>query len=235
MPPTERWPLRETRPAAVDSLTKVSSSSSTHVTNGTFMRERSRFTTVGEELGIVQEVIEPLGLLGVELPHAASQPLFSRSIRKTRSRRRWPSSWACCRASRRRPQSSLSMVGQAGRCRCDEVLARDDDLHAGGGDVLLRAGMDEPVPCDVDRLGEEHRALVGDEDVALGVGELGKPGAVDRVVLTDVEVARVLADGQVGAVGNVREVPVGRAGDGHGVAEDCASWKAFFAQLPVIT
>ena len=80
--------------------------------------------------------------------------------------------------------------------------------------------MDEPVPCDVDRLGEEHRTLVGDEDVALGVGELGKPGAVDRVVLTDVEVARVLADGQVGAVGNVREVPVGRAGDGHGVAED---------------
>ena len=47
-----------------------------------------------------------------------------------------------------------------------------------------------------------------------------KRGAIDRVVLADVDVARISANGKVGAVGDVGEVPVLRAGDDLWVSED---------------
>ena len=47
-------------------------------------------------------------------------------------------------------------------CR-HEVLADDDDHHARGADVLLRAGVDERELRDVDRPPQEVRAHVRDE------------------------------------------------------------------------
>ena len=80
--------------------------------------------------------------------------------------------------------------------------------------------MDAAKLGHVNRLGEEHRALIGYKRVSLGVGQRVVLRAVDGVVLADVEVVGILADGQVRAVGNVREVLVGRACHNVGVAKD---------------
>ena len=45
IPPTVRWPLRLTKPAAVAALTKAASLSASPVTKVTFMRERSHGRT----------------------------------------------------------------------------------------------------------------------------------------------------------------------------------------------
>ena len=88
----------------------------------------------------------------------------------------------------------------------DEVLADDDDDHAGRADVLLHARVDHVVVADVAGLGEEHGALVGDEDVALGVGQLLPGHTVDGLVLADVDVVGVVGNVEIGAVGNVAVV-----------------------------
>ena len=46
MPPTERWPLRPSRPAAVASFSNVFSSSSVGSRNVTFISERLSFCAV---------------------------------------------------------------------------------------------------------------------------------------------------------------------------------------------
>ena len=90
----------------------------------------------------------------------------------------------------------------------DEVLADDDHHHARGADVLLHARVNEAVVADVAGLGEEHRRLVADEDMALGVGQLLPRHAVDGLVLADVDIVRVLGDVEVGAVGDIAVVLV---------------------------
>src|SRR5699024_1685 len=69
----------------------------------------------------------------------------------------------------------------------DQVLADDDHGGAGGAHVLLHAGPDQAVVRDVAGLGEEHGALVADQDLALGVGQLLPGGAVDGLVLADID------------------------------------------------
>ena len=96
----------------------------------------------------------------------------------------------------------------------DEVLADDDDDHAGRADVLLHARVDHAVVADVAGLGEEHGALVGNEDVALGVGQLLPGHTVDGLVLADVDIVGILGDVEVGAIGDVAVVLVlGGSGD----------------------
>ena len=96
----------------------------------------------------------------------------------------------------------------------DQILADDDHAHAGGAHVLLHAGVDETVVSHVAGLGEEHGALVGDQDVPLGVGELLVGQAVDGLVLADIDVVGILGNVQVGAVGDIAEVAVlGAGGD----------------------
>ncbi len=88
----------------------------------------------------------------------------------------------------------------------DEVLADDDDRKASRADVLLDAAVDQAVVGHVAGLRKEHRALVGDEDLALGVRKDRVGRAVDRFVLADVDIVRVVVDRQIGAVRNVAVV-----------------------------
>ena len=173
-----------------------------------------------EELRLVEEVVEQGRLLGVALPHRSEPTVLLDPLEDLAADVDAPAVGRVVERAGVGLRLEAQHRGHAGQVLGDEVLAHDHDLHARGTDVLLDAGVDQAVTRDVDRLGEEHRALIGHQDVALGVGQLRELGAVDGVVLADVEVARVLADGQVGAVGDVREVLVGRARHRHGVAED---------------
>ena len=95
----------------------------------------------------------------------------------------------------------------------DQILADDDHGHTGGADILLHTGPDQAVVGHVTGLGQEHGGLVGHQHVTLGVGQLVPGGAVDGLVLADVDVVGILGNVQIGAVGDVGEVLVGGGGD----------------------
>ena len=93
---------------------------------------------------------------------------------------------------------------------CDEVVAADDDRGARGAGVFLGAREDEAVALDVERAREEHARDVRDDGDVAGVGKLAAHGAVDRLVLAEVEVVEVLVDRLVDRRG--AQEPVGLAG-----------------------
>ena len=97
----------------------------------------------------------------------------------------------------------LEVDGQILQIVADEILADDADDHAGGADVLLHARIDHAIIGNVAGLGEEHRRLVGNKDVSLGVGELLPGNAMDGLVLADIDIVGIFGDVEIGAVGNV--------------------------------
>ena len=100
----------------------------------------------------------------------------------------------------------------------DQVLTDDGDDHTGGADVLLDTAVNDRVLAHIHGLTEEAGGNVCHQVLALGVGKLLELGAVDGVVLTDVDVVGILGNGQIGAVGDVGEGLVGGGGDGIGLA-----------------
>ena len=96
----------------------------------------------------------------------------------------------------------------------DQVLPDDDHHHARGAHVLLHAGVNEAVVRDVAGLGEEHGALVADQHMTLGIGQLVPGHAVDGLVFADVHIVRVLRDIQIVTIRDIAEIAV-LAGGGH--------------------
>ena len=82
------------------------------------------------------------------------------------------------------------MIGSVVRPAADQILANDHERHARRPEVLLRAGVDQPEPADVDRPAEHVGRGVGDERRRSDVGQRLPLGALDRVVGGDVHVGR---------------------------------------------
>lgn len=115
-----------------------------------------------------------------------------------------------------------------GRAIGDQVVAHDDHGHARGSGVFLRAGVDEPVALNVERLRQKAARDVGDQRYIAAVGQLVVHGAKDSVVLADVDVVEPVARGlsgnacvDVGHIGNAVEVGVLGAREQHGLAVLC--------------
>ena len=110
--------------------------------------------------------------------------------------------------------------GRAGQRLGHEVVADDDDSHAGRAHVLLNAAVDEAVLRHVHGLGQEARRHVGHQRFSVRVGQLVVHGAVDGLVLADVDVVGVVGQLEGAHVGHVAEVLVLGGGDAAGIAED---------------
>ena len=89
----------------------------------------------------------------------------------------------------------------------------------------MRAGIDEPVALDVERLRQEAARDIGDQWHVAAIGQLVEHGAKDGVVLADVDVVEPVARGlggnarvDVGHVGNAVEVGALGAREQHGLA-----------------
>ena len=102
---------------------------------------------------------------------------------------------------------------EVGQIVPQQILPDDDNGHAGRSHVLLYAGPDQAVVGDVAGTGEEHGGLVRHQHLALGVGELVIGGAVDGLVLTDVDIVGVVRNVQIRAVRDIGEVLVGGGGN----------------------
>ena len=107
----------------------------------------------------------------------------------------------------------------------DEVVAHDDYGHACGTGVFLRAGVDESVALDVERLRQKAARDIGDQRHVAAIGQLVEHGAKDGVVLADVDVVEPVARGlggdarvDVGHVGDAVEVGFLGACEQHGLA-----------------
>ena len=84
-----------------------------------------------------------------------------------------------------------------GQLMAEQVLARDEDDHARGGDVLLRAGVDDAELADVIDLREDVGGHVGDQRHAVRLRDVVPAGAVDGVVGGDVDVFGVRGEGVI--------------------------------------
>ena len=167
-----------------------------------------------EQLGGIQEVIDDLGLGDVALFHFLQTADAQQILEHLAAAVDGPAVGGVVHAVVVGMGLILHVNGGLGiQVVPDQILPDDDHGHAGGAHVLLHAGPDQTVVGHVAGPGQEHGGLVGHQHVALGVGQLVPGGAVDGLVLADIDVVGVLGNVQVGAVGDVGEVLVGGGGN----------------------
>ena len=111
----------------------------------------------------------------------------------------------------------------------NQVLPDDDDSHTGRSHVLLDAGPDQAILADIAGTGEEHGGLVRHQNFALGIRQCVVGGAVDGLVFADIDVIGVIGNVQIGAVGNVEEILVGRGGNNFHLAVPLGLGNGLFA------
>ena len=125
-----------------------------------------------EELGGIQEVVHHLGLLLVDLVHGLQAADLLQVLEHLAAAVDGPAVGGVVHGAVVGVDLVVHIGGdRGGQIVPDQVLPDDDHHHAGGAHVLLDAGVDEAVVGDVAGLGEEHAALVADQDMALGVGQ----------------------------------------------------------------
>ena len=168
----------------------------------------------GEELGLVQEVIEDLRLFLIALVHGLQPAVIQEVLEDLAAAVDGPAVGGVV-------EGVVVRVGLIAHIGGDkfwkivpqQILPDDDHRHARRAHVLLHAAPDEAVPAHVAGPGEEHAGLVGHQHLPLGVGEAEIGGAVDSLVFADIDIVRVLRNVQIGAVRDIGEVLVG--GGGH--------------------
>ena len=157
-----------------------------------------------EHLGLIQEVIDDLGLGDVALVHLLQAADALEILEHLAAAVDRPAVGGVVHGAVVGMGLVAHVDGHLGvDVLADQVLADDDHHHAGGAHVLLHAGVDHAVVTDVAGLAQEHGGLVGHQYVALGVGQLVPGHAVDGLVLADVHIVGVLGDVQIGAVGDI--------------------------------
>ena len=172
-----------------------------------------------EELGAVQEIIQDGGLLLVVLLHCLQAALLLQPLEDLAADVDAVSGRSVVHGAVVGVGLILQHGGGAGDgVLGDQVLTDDDDDHTGGADVLLNAAVDDAVLGNVHGLGQEAGRHVGNQELALGIGQGLELGAVNGVVLADVDVVGILGNGQVGAVGDVGEGSILGGSDGVGLA-----------------
>ena len=123
-----------------------------------------------------------------------------------------------------------------GRCAgkhivTDEILADNDDLYARRAYVLLNAGVNQAVLCNIHGLRKEAGRNIGYQILALGVGKGVELGTVDGVVLADVHIIHVIGYGQIRAVGDVGKGLVCRGGKLNCLSVDLCLCKGLLCPL----
>ena len=177
-----------------------------------------------EERAPVEEVVEDLRFLAVRLGHRL-EPAGRLDVLEDETHHVHRVAW---RGVEHRALVGVGVIAEHRRYvggkvpvrlvfgPADQVLADDHDGHSRGGEVLLRAGVDDAELRDVHRLGEDVGGRVAHERDIPGLGERGHLGAEDRVVRGDVDVVVISLDlRDLGDVGVVLVLGGGDDVDGH--------------------
>jgi hypothetical protein len=113
--------------------------------------------------------------------------------------------------------------GCAGQRLAEQVLADDHDRQPGGSDVLLRAAIDQPIPCDIDRPRQDAARHVRDQRNAADIGREMVFDPADSLVRADMHIGCIGVELPVGARRHAAEI----AGFGAGRDVDLAVFLGF--------
>ena len=120
--------------------------------------------------------------------------------------------------------------GADGQRVFDEIFARDDDGHARGGEVFLRARIDDAEFCHVYFAGQDLRAHVAHERL-FRFGEFDIAGAENGIVRADVHVIGIVVEFDRIHVGDVCIIFILGRGDFPCLAVDLAFLPGFFGKV----
>ena len=112
----------------------------------------------------------------------------------------------------------MDLITKHGRCTgkhilSDQILTDDHDNHTCRSDIFLYAAIDHTVFCHIYRLGQKAAGYICNQGLTLGIGQGLEFRTVDGIILAYVHVIGILTDGQIGAIGNIREGLILRRSD----------------------
>ena len=180
-----------------------------------------------EQLAVPEQVVEQVGFGPVALGHGGKSTGLLHPMEHL-------AAYVDTKGVRRIEHGSLGGLGlevqvlrrlRKGGAICDKVVTHDDHGHARSAGVFLRAGVDEPVALNVERLRQKAARDIGDQRHIAAIGQLVVHGAKDGVVLADVDVVEPVARDlggnarvDIGHGGNAVEIGVLGAREQHGLA-----------------
>ena len=100
----------------------------------------------------------------------------------------------------------------------NQIFPDNGDDHACRSNVLLYAAVDHAVLLYVDRLTQETGGYVSNQRLTLGVRQLFIFCTINGVVFADVNIVRIIINGQIGAVRDIGESLILRRGNLYSLA-----------------
>ena len=168
----------------------------------------------GEELGVVQHVVEHVGLGDVDLLHAGGAALLLQPVAHQAEHIDAPAGRGVVHGVLVDHVLVVHDGRGDGQLVASQVLPDDGDGQASGSQVLLGTGEDDAVLAHVHGTGQDVGGHVADQRHAVGLRDVLPLGALDGVVGAVIEVGGVGAQLQVALGGDIGVLAVlGGGGD----------------------
>ena len=167
-----------------------------------------------EQLALVEEVIENLRLLLVALLHNLQTAHLFQPLEHLAA----DIDAVCGRCVVQGIVVRMDLISEHGggarkHILGNQILTDNHDNDTCRPDVLLNAAVDHTVLRDIDRLGQKAAGNVRNKRLALCVRQGLELRSVDSVVLTDINIVRILTDRQIRAVRDIRKGLILRRSD----------------------
>ena len=113
----------------------------------------------------------------------------------------------------------------------NEIFPDNGNDYTGGTNVLLRTAINHAVVRNLYRLRQEAGGYVGYQRLAFCIGQGMELGAVNGIVLADIDVITLFTDGQIGTIRDIGKVLVRGGGKRIGLTKELGLLPGFLGEL----
>ena len=113
-----------------------------------------------------------------------------------------------------------------------QILSDNHNLCARRADILLHARVNQAILRHIHRLRKETGRHIRNQNFTLGIRQRMIFGAVNRIVLTDIDIIHIICYWKIGAIGNIGESLIRRGRQFHGFPVNLCLRKSLLCPLP---